>query len=289
MHAEHHDHKKLTAAEREKYSAEYQEEAKIFEQLKAEHGKGSKDHWSLQEELQAVHNEYLAHKAEYKDEADMFVRLQDAHGEFSKAHLTLAEELAQLHSEHHDHKKLTSAELAQMSSEYSDEAKMYERIKVEHGAKSKDHWTVSEELQALHTEYAAHKEKHKDDLEKAKMKMAPEKIAVSIISARSLAKHDLFSDSDPFVVCQLEDQTFDTHEITDNHNPVWNFGPRTINYQSELQFIVYDKDPEGKDFIGKAVLPREKFRAEGWEGELPLKDMKGQPVQGFLTVKVAHA
>merc|ERR1719353_2735142 len=108
----------------------------------------------------------------------MFQDMQAAHGAKSAEHLTLAQELHQLHSEHHDHKELSAAELSKYSAEYQEEAKMFERIKAEHGAKTKDHWTVTEELQALHTEYAAHKQQ----IEAERKKYAPLNLMVTVIS-----------------------------------------------------------------------------------------------------------
>ena len=46
LHEEHHNHKKLTALERKKWSAEYAEEAKEFEKIKAEHGALRCKSWS---------------------------------------------------------------------------------------------------------------------------------------------------------------------------------------------------------------------------------------------------
>ena len=77
----------------------------MFAELKAEHGAKSKDHWTLAEELKALHVEYLEHKeqnAEYQDEAALFKKLRAEHGDKSAEHWTLAEELKALHAEHHE-------------------------------------------------------------------------------------------------------------------------------------------------------------------------------------------
>jgi len=254
--------------------------------LKAEHGANSRDHWSLQEELKAVHNEYLSHKAEFNDEAKLFTQLQAAHGEKSKEHWTLAEELQALHTEHHEHKKLSAQEIAKYSTEYQEEAKMFERIKEEHGAKTKDHWTVTQELQALHTEFAAHKQ----ELEAHKKKASPENLKVTIISARGLRKADLIGKSDPYVIChQATHGEVKTPVIDNNQDPVWNCGPKPVVYQTPLEFHVYDQDDmNGDDFLGMAVLQRDQFRLQGFEGELPLKNKDGGPGEGFIKIKVEH-
>merc|ERR1711861_24782 len=101
--------------------------------------------------------------------------------------------------------------------------------------------------------------------------VSPVNLKVSIMSARALRKADLTGKSDPYVVCRVDEaEKMKTPVIDNNQNPVWNFGPLPVVYQSKLEFRVYDQDPAGDDLLGMALLEREQFCVKGFEGELPL-------------------
>jgi len=99
-------------------------------------------------------------------------------------------------------------------------------------------------------------------------------IEVFIKSAEGLRALNMFGGkSDPYVIAKLGDsKQIRTNVIYDTLDPVWNHGPEEMvdDGEAKLTFEVKDKDLIGSTHLGKAVLKREKFEGEGFNGALNL-------------------
>ncbi|TPX69345.1 phosphatidylserine decarboxylase [Spizellomyces sp. 'palustris'] len=84
-------------------------------------------------------------------------------------------------------------------------------------------------------------------------------LRVNVVEARNLMAKDRRGTSDPFVVIKLGGQSNKTSVIPRNLSPTWNemfeFVLTPVLFDASLDFIVWDKDLIGKDFLGQLSIP----------------------------------
>eukprot|EP01012_Entosiphon_sulcatum_P011995 TRINITY_DN17465_c0_g1_i1.p1 TRINITY_DN17465_c0_g1~~TRINITY_DN17465_c0_g1_i1.p1 ORF type:complete len:3832 (-),score=536.18 TRINITY_DN17465_c0_g1_i1:148-11643(-) len=86
------------------------------------------------------------------------------------------------------------------------------------------------------------------------------RIVIRVIEGRNLLNMDVVGKSDAFAVLELGGTRRQTRVIEDNLSPVWNeeftfpVQPDSLTKQ-ELQLEVWDRDPVGKDFLGRYTYP----------------------------------
>ncbi|RSM03659.1 hypothetical protein CEP52_007256 [Fusarium oligoseptatum] len=106
-------------------------------------------------------------------------------------------------------------------------------------------------------------------------------LKVSIIKAKDLAAKDRNGTSDPYIVVSLGEARIVTHDVPKTLNPEWNVTeeiPLTSSQNLVLDFICWDKDRFGKDYMGEFALALEEiFNNESVELEprwYPLKSKR---------------
>ncbi|RHZ44097.1 hypothetical protein Glove_759g11 [Diversispora epigaea] len=125
-------------------------------------------------------------------------------------------------------------------------------------------------------------------------------LRIDIIEGQKLAAKDRNGFSDPYITINIGDETFNTQVIDKNLNPVWNasfdhkLDPQ--NPHNEIQFICWDKDIFGHDYMGEVTVNLFNF----WEGNdigyfnesnkpqwYPLiSARKGEEVSGQILLKI---
>jgi len=123
----------------------------------------------------------------------------------------------------------------------------------------------------------------------------PRPVSVVVVGARGLRNADWmpgFGRSDPYCVVKVQDRpscSFKTDSVKNSLNPIWNHRGELQNVSSDdvLVFELYDKDRfKQDDLLGRTWLPASLFEAEGFDGDLPLKDA-GKNVKASLHVRIA--
>ncbi|EEU45387.1 uncharacterized protein NECHADRAFT_69234 [Fusarium vanettenii 77-13-4] len=106
-------------------------------------------------------------------------------------------------------------------------------------------------------------------------------LKISIIKAKDLAAKDRNGTSDPYIVVSLGEARIVTHDVPKTLNPEWNVTeeiPLTSSQNLVLDFICWDKDRFGKDYMGEFALALEEiFNNESVESEprwYPLKSKR---------------
>lgn len=83
------------------------------------------------------------------------------------------------------------------------------------------------------------------------------KLIVRVYKAEGLASADMNGKSDPFIKMKLVNQIHRTSTQYRTLNPVWNemFHFDVLDIHNQLDFIFYDEDRHGEDFLGRIVIP----------------------------------
>jgi hypothetical protein len=83
-------------------------------------------------------------------------------------------------------------------------------------------------------------------------------VKITVESARGLRAVDVGGTSDPFCKILLQGETYETHVVPKNLNPIWDWSFTTfVDSPNEapvelFRIEVWDKDPIGKNFLGLA-------------------------------------
>lgn len=87
--------------------------------------------------------------------------------------------------------------------------------------------------------------------------MAIGKLIVRIYRAEGLASADINGKSDPFIKMYLVNQFHRTSTQYKTLNPVWNemFQFEVHDINNHIDFLVYDEDRHGEDFLGRIIVP----------------------------------
>eukprot|EP01111_Echinosteliopsis_oligospora_P014654 TRINITY_DN5561_c0_g1_i1.p1 TRINITY_DN5561_c0_g1~~TRINITY_DN5561_c0_g1_i1.p1 ORF type:complete len:1451 (+),score=491.58 TRINITY_DN5561_c0_g1_i1:45-4355(+) len=84
-------------------------------------------------------------------------------------------------------------------------------------------------------------------------------LSVRVVEARNLAKADVVGSSDPYVVVEVDKQSFKTPVIKNNLNPKWDnqeFKLKLYTLGEAIDVAIYDKDDVGDDdHLGTALIP----------------------------------
>lgn len=83
------------------------------------------------------------------------------------------------------------------------------------------------------------------------------KLVVRIYRAEGLASADINGKSDPFIKMNLVNQFHRTSTQYKTLNPDWNemFHFEVYDINNSLDFLIYDEDRHGEDFLGRFVVP----------------------------------
>ncbi|CAG8454463.1 1996_t:CDS:10 [Dentiscutata erythropus] len=125
-------------------------------------------------------------------------------------------------------------------------------------------------------------------------------IRVYVIQARNLAIKDKNGFSDPYITVNIGDESFNTHVMYKNLNPIWNasfeYKVNPAHPPSEIHFTCWDRDLFGRDYMGEISIPLDKFCEGGHIGFTdpsntrhwyPLLSMrKKENVSGEVLIKV---
>lgn len=83
------------------------------------------------------------------------------------------------------------------------------------------------------------------------------KLVVRVYRAEGLASADINGKSDPFIKMSLVNQFHRTSTQYKTLNPEWNemFHFKVYDINNSLDFMVYDEDRHGEDFLGRVIVP----------------------------------
>lgn len=83
------------------------------------------------------------------------------------------------------------------------------------------------------------------------------KLIVRVYRAEGLASADMNGKSDPFIKMTLVNQHHRSSTQFKTLNPVWNemFEFKIYDIHNHIDFMVYDEDRHGEDFLGRIVIP----------------------------------
>lgn len=83
------------------------------------------------------------------------------------------------------------------------------------------------------------------------------KLIVRVYRAEGLASADINGKSDPFIKMNLVNQFHRTSTQYKTLNPIWNemFLFDVLDINNCLDFLVYDEDRHGEDFLGRIIVP----------------------------------
>eukprot|EP00670_Eutreptiella_braarudii_P003025 CAMPEP_0174300108 /NCGR_PEP_ID=MMETSP0809-20121228/58276_1 /TAXON_ID=73025 ORGANISM="Eutreptiella gymnastica-like, Strain CCMP1594" /NCGR_SAMPLE_ID=MMETSP0809 /ASSEMBLY_ACC=CAM_ASM_000658 /LENGTH=128 /DNA_ID=CAMNT_0015405641 /DNA_START=25 /DNA_END=411 /DNA_ORIENTATION=+ len=79
-----------------------------------------------------------------------------------------------------------------------------------------------------------------------------------VLGCKQLKSKDLWGKSDPYVKVICGDSEYKTDAIDDSEDPVWadaSFAFGGLEMESDICFVVLDKDMGGDDEIGRAHVP----------------------------------
>jgi len=119
-------------------------------------------------------------------------------------------------------------------------------------------------------------------------------VKMIVESARDLRAADFNSKSDPFVVCERQDQSGKLHKLFQTNvkkktlSPEWNeeHVVNGLGRGEALKFHVWDEDFGKKpDNLGHAFLKFEDICKGGWKGELKLLDTGSKKKESFLKLR----
>jgi len=130
-----------------------------------------------------------------------------------------------------------------------------------------------------------------DDIQMAEQKVTKPQFTISIIGARGIRNSDwLPGTGKPDCYCVVTrggKEIFRTKTIDNSLTPNWaeDFELSEYNDGEELEFKVWDKDLIGSDYLGKVVLTKEQFAANGVNGDFEMEEA-GTNIRAYLSLKI---